>query len=86
MFVLMARFTLSMKTSNSSRNRIGDPIASHTDKSMQIDENDFSPPDKVLVFRPAELLRVSSGSTWIVTVLCLWFKSMLPRNARSLRR
>lgn len=32
---------------NSSRQRIGEPIASHNDNNRQIVEKDFSPPDKV---------------------------------------
>lgn len=50
-------------TYNSSRHRIGDPMASHRANSKQMVENDFSPPDKVFVCRPLPVL-VSSGSTY----------------------
>ena len=36
-------------TDNSSKQRIGAPIASHRESKKQICEKDFSPPDKVLV-------------------------------------
>jgi len=39
-------FIFTIKTSNSSKPRIGQPIVSHNDKSKHIVENDFSPPDK----------------------------------------
>jgi len=42
---------------------MGDPIASHIDKSRQIVENDFSPPERVLVCRPLSLDLAISGST-----------------------
>lgn len=38
-FVLIAKLTLSMKTLNSFKHRIGDPVASHT-----VNENDFHLP------------------------------------------
>lgn len=44
----MCLFTWSMKTSNSSKHRIGHPRASQSDMSKQIVENDFSPPDSAL--------------------------------------
>lgn len=47
---------------NSSRQRIGAPIASHRESRRQIVEKDFSPPERVLVWRPWPVL-VSSGST-----------------------
>lgn len=62
MSVLIARLTLSMNTSNSSRQRIGDPMASQMARSKQMEENDFSPPESVLVFRAAASFRVASGS------------------------
>lgn len=37
---------------NSSRQRIGAPMASQRDNKRHIVEKDFSPPDKVLVWRP----------------------------------
>ena len=63
-FVLIARLTLSINTSNSSRHLRGEPIASQIERSRQIDENDFSPPERVLVFRPTARFSVLSGSTW----------------------
>lgn len=50
------------QTYNSSKQRIGDPIASHSASNKQTWENDFSPPDRVLAPRPA-LSLVLSGST-----------------------
>lgn len=47
---------------NSSRQRIGEPIASHRASKRHICENDFSPPDRV--FAPRLMLSlVLSGST-----------------------
>ena len=48
---------------NSSKPRIGEPMASQRDRSRQMVENDFSPPDSVFVCRPFPDL-VSSGSTF----------------------
>jgi hypothetical protein len=50
-------------TYNSSKQRMGDPMASHNASSIQMVEKDFSPPDNVFVCRPLSLLRVMSGST-----------------------
>jgi hypothetical protein len=52
-----------VSTYNSSKHRIGDPMASHRARSKQIVEKDFSPPDNVLVCLPAALTFVMSGST-----------------------
>jgi hypothetical protein len=60
--VRLGKYFTSLLTYNSSRHRIGEPIASQSDKSKQIVEKDFSPPDNVFVWRPFPLL-VSSGST-----------------------
>ena len=69
---------------NSSRQRIGAPIASQTtprsvkpkpplqrerdlrESNKQMVENDFSPPDSVIVLRPLCSFRVSSGSTYAI--------------------
>jgi len=42
---LYGLYIFTINTSNSSKPRIGHPIVSHKDKSKQIVENDFSPPD-----------------------------------------
>jgi hypothetical protein len=47
MLILEARLTESMKTSNSSKQRIGLPIASQIASNKQMVEKDFSPPDRV---------------------------------------
>ncbi len=86
MFVLIARLTLSMKTSNSSKQRRGEPMASQMARSKQIDENDFSPPDNVLVLRPVAFFSVLSGSTWRSRVRSLWLITNWPLKPRSLRR
>ena len=54
-------------TYNSSKQRIGDPIASQSERSRQMVEKDFSPPDKVFVCRPCPDF-VSSGSTCYLAV------------------
>ena len=86
MFVLIARLTLSMNTSNSSKQRSGEPMASQMARSKQIDENDFSPPDNVLVLRPVAFFSVLSGSTWRSSVRSLWLMTNWPLKPRSLRR
>jgi hypothetical protein len=60
---LMPGSVIPRSTYNSSKQRIGEPMASHRASSMQMVEKDFSPPDKVFVCRPLSLLRVISGST-----------------------
>lgn len=85
-FVLILRFTLSINTSNSSRHRNGDPMASQIDKSRQMDENDFSPPESVLVLRPAAELLVSSGSTVMSSRNRFGSMSRVPRKPRSASR
>jgi hypothetical protein len=50
-------------TYNSSRQRIGDPIASQSARRRQTVEYDFSPPDSVLVCLPSPLRSVISGCT-----------------------
>jgi hypothetical protein len=50
-------------TYNSSKQRIGDPIASQSESKRHTCEKDFSPPDKVLAPRPV-LSLVISGSTY----------------------
>jgi hypothetical protein len=52
-------------THNSSRQRIGDPMASQSARRRQTVEYDFSPPDSVLVCLPSPLRSVMSGCTWI---------------------
>jgi hypothetical protein len=63
-------------TYNSSRQRIGEPIASQSAKSIQMVEKDFSPPERVFVALPLSLLRVISGSTYVVLVgmTCYMYK------------
>jgi hypothetical protein len=89
-------------THNSSRHRIGDPIASQSAKSKHVVEKDFSPPESVFVCRPLSLFRVMSGSTWEVLVAILTMKQStltcmsssfslcliirVPRNCRSDRK
>lgn len=51
------------KTYNSSKQRMGEPIASHSANNRQTWENDFSPPDSVFAPRPAPSSFVMSGST-----------------------
>jgi len=63
MCMLLSRLTLSMKTSNSSRHRMGDPMASHSDSNRHTVEYDFSPPESVLVCRPSLLRSILSGCT-----------------------
>lgn len=55
-------FAVMVKTYNSSKHLIGDPIASHRDSKRQICENDFSPPESVFAPLPRPTL-VMSGST-----------------------
>jgi hypothetical protein len=50
-------------TYNSSRQRIGDPMASQSARRRQTVEYDFSPPDSVLVCMPSPLRSVMSGCT-----------------------
>lgn len=50
-------------TYNSSRQRMGDPMASQRARRRQICEKDFSPPERVLAPRPVSLDLVMSGST-----------------------
>jgi len=63
MSMAIFRFTESIYTSNSSRQRMGDPMASQSDSKRQICEKDFSPPERVFVPRPV-LSLVMSGSTF----------------------
>jgi hypothetical protein len=42
---------------------MGEPMASHSERRRQIVEKDFSPPERVFVWRPAAEVRVISGST-----------------------
>jgi hypothetical protein len=74
---LLSRLTLSMKTSlgqsagaekgrrwrtyNSSRQRMGEPIASHNESRRHTVEYDFSPPESVLVCLPSPLRSMISG-------------------------
>ena len=39
----------ALNAHNSSRQRMGEPMASHRERRRQMVENDFSPPDNVLV-------------------------------------
>lgn len=55
-----------MVSYNSSKQRTGAPIASHKDSNRHVVEKDFSPPERVRVFRPSLLIRVESGSTWAI--------------------
>lgn len=48
---------------NSSRQRMGAPIASQRDSKRQMVEKDFSPPESVLVWRPWPPVLEMSGST-----------------------
>lgn len=50
-------------TYNSSRQRIGEPIAFQSARRRQIKEYDFSPPDSVLVFLISPPFTVRSGCT-----------------------
>lgn len=84
--MLCARLTLSMKTSNSSKQRMGDPMASQMLSSKQIVEKDFSPPLRVLAWRPESETLVMSGSTEMSNVLSGWFSKTRPRYLRSERR
>lgn len=59
--ILLSRLTLSMKTSNSSRQRIGEPIASHRERRRHTVEYDFSPPERVFVCLPSPLRSIISG-------------------------
>lgn len=49
------------QTYNSSRQRIGEPMASQRESNRQMVENDFSPPESVFVCLPAPLATVMSG-------------------------
>ncbi len=73
--ILISRLTESMKTSNSSRHRIGAPMASQRESSKQMVEKDFSPPDSVIVLRPLYCFKVTSGSTFRSSFFSLWFAS-----------
>jgi hypothetical protein len=82
-FIVTDRFALSMNTSlhtvsrvfqvvgwhtyNSSRQRIGEPMASQRESNKQIVENDFSPPESVLVCLPASSSIAESGWTWSIS-------------------
>lgn len=48
---------------NSSRQRMGAPIASQRDSKRQMVEKDFSPPESVFVWRPWPPVLEMSGST-----------------------
>lgn len=78
------RLTASMKTSNSSKHRMGEPIASQSESRRQIVENDFSPPESV--FGP--LFPVSSPPGWTSMMSSggrsVCSKRNRPLNARSL--
>lgn len=52
-----------METYNSSRHRIGAPMASHIERRRQMVEKDFSPPESPCVVLPLLPFLVSSGST-----------------------
>jgi hypothetical protein len=54
---------LAIAAYNSSKQRIGDPMASQSASKRQTCENDFSPPERVLAPRPSLLSLVMSGST-----------------------
>ena len=69
--MLVARLTLSIKTSNSSRHLMGEPTASQMLRRRQMVEKDFSPPLRVLVARPASEARAVSGSTLMSSSLFL---------------
>lgn len=58
---MRGRTVFGLATHNSSRQRIGEPMASQSESNKQIVENDFSPPDSVFVCLPAALLTVISG-------------------------
>lgn len=60
----------AISTYNSSRQRIGEPMASQRANRRQTCENDFSPPDSVLAPRPVLLSFVISGSTYGTVRLC----------------
>jgi len=93
MLMVVFRLTSSMKTSlpvrrhsndhyNSSRARIGEPMASHTDKRKQIWANDFSPPDNVLGSL-LELVFVLPGGVTLTRISWLrWSIINLPWNPR----
>lgn len=51
-------------TYNSSRQRIGEPIASQRESRRQTVEYDFSPPERVFVCLPSPLRSMMSGWTW----------------------
>lgn len=54
---------VSSQTYNSSRQRIGEPMASQRDKRRHTWEKDFSPPERVFAPRPVLSSLVISGST-----------------------
>lgn len=66
--VEIRRLPASMKTSNSSKHRIGQLMASQRDNSRQIVEKDFSPPESDLgsfsFLEEPEALPFSLASVW----------------------
>ena len=93
--ILVLRFMASIKTSlssaipqrsyNSSKQRIGDPMASHTDNNKQICAKDFSPPERDFgSFREASGLPAGLTLRWISC--CLWSNLSFPVYPRWLRR
>ena len=60
MLMAILRLTASMKTSNSSRQRIGQPTDSHNAKSRQMVEKDFSPPERARVSLRRLLVKASA--------------------------
>lgn len=67
MSIAILRLTASMKTSNSSRQRIGHPMASHRESRRQIVEKDFSPPE-----REVGSLRLLLPEAWVVFGSSVW--------------
>lgn len=61
-------------------------MASQIERSKHIVEKDFSPPESVVVFRPAPLSFDLSGSICMFSTFLSWSNINSPRNCRSVRR
>ena len=78
------RLMASMKTSNSSRHRIGHPTASQNESSSATVLNDFSPPDSW--FGSLSFARESPPARSSVWICAGWVRSSQPPLARFHRR